>query len=56
MPETKGIPLEEMARMFGDEVVVSLDAVHVDHGTHEVVIDGEKQGTGEKVHQEHVGA
>jgi len=43
LPETKGIPLEEMARMFGDEVVVSLDAVHVERGTHQIVV-GEKAG------------
>jgi hypothetical protein len=33
-----------MARMFGDEVVVSLDAVHVDDRTHEVVVEGEEKG------------
>ncbi|KAF2822974.1 MFS general substrate transporter [Ophiobolus disseminans] len=52
LPETKGIPLEEMARMFGDEVVVSLDAVHVDHGTHEIVVEGGEKGV--SVHQEKV--
>lgn len=49
LPETKGIPLEEMARLFGDEVVVTLDDVHVNHNTHELVI-----GHGEKNGLEHV--
>jgi hypothetical protein len=40
LPETKGIPLEEMARIFGDEVVVNLDDVHINHQTHELVIGG----------------
>jgi hypothetical protein len=65
LPETKGIPLEEMARIFGDEVVVNLDDVHINHDTHELVIGGgalehvathqgrEKE---EKVHTENVGS
>jgi hypothetical protein len=40
LPETKGIPLEEMARIFGDDVVVNLDDVHINHHTHELVIGG----------------
>jgi hypothetical protein len=43
LPETKGIPLEEMAKIFGDtdDVVVFSENVHVDHNTHELVIDNE---------------
>ncbi|OAG05580.1 MFS general substrate transporter [Paraphaeosphaeria sporulosa] len=37
LPETKGIPLEEMARIFGDDVVVTLDDVHINHNTHQLV-------------------
>lgn len=34
-----------MARIFGDEVVVTLDDVHINHDTHELVIGGrEKDG------------
>jgi hypothetical protein len=43
LPETKGIPLEEMARIFGDtdDVVVFSENVHVDHNTHELVVENE---------------
>jgi hypothetical protein len=44
LPETKGIPLEEMAKIFGDEVVVTLDDVHINHNTHELVIGGGDKG------------
>jgi hypothetical protein len=44
LPETKGIPLEEMARIFGDDVVVTLDDVHINHNTHELVIGGGDKG------------
>jgi hypothetical protein len=30
-----------MARIFGDDVVVNLDDVHIDHDTHELVLGGE---------------
>lgn len=34
-----------MARIFGDEVVVKLEDVHINHNTHELVIGGvEKNG------------
>ena len=41
LPETKNIPLEEMARLFGDDddIAVYADNIHVDHNTHELVID-----------------
>lgn len=41
LPETKNIPLEEMARLFGDDddIAVYADDIHVDHNTHELVID-----------------
>lgn len=40
LPETKGIPLEEMATVFGDtdEVVVYSQDIHVDHNTHELIV------------------
>ncbi|OAL26939.1 hypothetical protein AYO22_03883 [Fonsecaea multimorphosa] len=43
LPETSGIPLEEMAKIFGvtDQVAVYLKDVHVDQNTHEVVVTGE---------------
>ncbi|KAK5313084.1 hypothetical protein LTR93_011079 [Exophiala xenobiotica] len=37
--ETKNIPLEEMAKLFGDEVAVYEADVHVDHNTHELVLE-----------------
>jgi hypothetical protein len=40
LPETKGIPLEQIARIFGNEVVVNLNDVHINHDTHELVIGG----------------
>lgn len=42
LPETKGIPLEEMARIFGDteDVVVFSEDLRVDRNTHELVIGG----------------
>lgn len=47
LPETKGIPLEEMAAVFGDtdDIAVYSADIHVDHNTHEVVVDehGESQ-------------
>ncbi len=40
LPETKGIPLEEMAKVFGEseDVVVFTSDLHVDHNTHELVV------------------
>ncbi|KIX98818.1 uncharacterized protein Z520_05279 [Fonsecaea multimorphosa CBS 102226] len=61
LPETKGVPLEEMAVLFGDseEVVVFSENIHVDHTTHELVVDprgessisqaGEHEGTKHRV-------
>lgn len=41
LPETKGVPLEEIAAIFGDadEVMVFSEDIHVDHTTHDLVID-----------------
>ena len=40
IPETKGIPLEEMAKLFGDtDVQVFAEDIHIDHNTHELVVD-----------------
>jgi MFS family permease len=40
LPETKNIPLEEMAKLFGDadDIAVYADDIYVDHDTHELVI------------------
>lgn len=48
IPETKGVPLEELAAIFGDddEVVVYLKDIHVDMTTHDLIVDKEK-GTAE---------
>ena len=45
LPETKGIPLEEMAKLFGDDehIAVYSSAIHLDHNTHELMVD-EKNG------------
>lgn len=41
IPETKGVPLEELAAIFGDddEIVVYMKDIHVDHNTHQLVVD-----------------
>lgn len=39
LPETKNIPLEEMAKLFGDEVAVYAEDLHVDQRTHELIVD-----------------
>ncbi|OQV06790.1 hypothetical protein CLAIMM_11315 [Cladophialophora immunda] len=41
VPETKGVPLEEMAAIFGDpeDVVIYLREVHLDHANNKLVID-----------------
>jgi len=41
LPETKGVPLEEIAAIFGDgdEVMVFSQDIHVDHTTHDLVVD-----------------
>src|SRR6266536_4099824 len=46
LPETKGIPLEEIAALFGDmdEVMVWSSDIHVDHATHELVVDPHGDG------------
>lgn len=38
IPETKGIPLEEVAKLFGDDGEVEIFArdIHIDATTHEV--------------------
>lgn len=48
IPETKGVPLEELAAIFGDddEVVVYMKDIHVDMATHELIVDKSK-GTAE---------
>ena len=45
VPETKGIPLEEIAKLFGDEVVVLSQDIHLDHNTHKLVFESHEQGT-----------
>jgi hypothetical protein len=40
LPETKGVPLEEIAKIFGEteEVMVFSEDMHWDHNTHELKI------------------
>jgi hypothetical protein len=48
LPETKGIPLEEMAKVFGDseDIMVYAEDIHMDQNTHELVVEshGDKNG------------
>jgi hypothetical protein len=48
IPETKGVPLEELAAIFGDddEIVVYMKDIHLDHTTHQLVVDHQR-GTNE---------
>ncbi|OAG43644.1 hypothetical protein AYO21_02230 [Fonsecaea monophora] len=41
IPETKGVPLEEMAKVFGekDEVQVFAEDIHIDQNTHRLVVE-----------------
>ncbi|KAK5064580.1 hypothetical protein LTR84_000413 [Exophiala bonariae] len=39
LPETKNIPLEEMAKLFGEDVAVYAQDLHFDSNTHELVVD-----------------
>ena len=40
LPETKGVPLEEIAAIFGDtdEIMVYSEDIHIDHATHELIV------------------
>lgn len=44
IPETKGVPLEEMAAILGDDddVVVYMKDIHVDHNTRQLVVDRQR--------------
>lgn len=55
IPETKGLPLEEIAALFGeeDEVTVFAANIHMDHTRHQLVVEevgelehGDKEHTG----------
>ena len=48
LPKTKGFPLEELAAIFGDddEIVVYMKDIHVDHTTHQLVINHQKGTAG----------
>ncbi|KAJ9612594.1 hypothetical protein H2200_004191 [Cladophialophora chaetospira] len=39
IPETKAIPLEEMARIFGDDVAVHEADIRTNEKTHELVVE-----------------
>lgn len=41
VPETKNIPLEEMAKLFGDtdDIAVYAEDIHLDPTTHQIVTD-----------------
>jgi len=49
LPETKGVPLEEIAALFGDsdEVMIFSEDIHVDHTTHELVVETHGGGGGD---------
>jgi len=55
LPETKGVPLEEIAALFGDqdEVMIFSEDIHVDHTTHELVVNthGGPRGDGGVTHR-----
>lgn len=40
-PELKGLPLEEVAKIFGDtdDVMVYSEDIHIDHTTHDIVVN-----------------
>jgi len=42
LPETKGLPLEEIAKLFGDteSVMVYAADIHINHATHELEVSG----------------
>ena len=50
-PGNQRIPLEEMAKLFGDEVVVYAEDLHVDHNTHELIVDEHGVVGGSHVHR-----
>lgn len=59
-PETKGIPLEEVAALFGDkdDIMVYQDQIHVNESTRKVVVVDERRdhtGMGQQTVQEHTG-
>ena len=49
--ETKGLPLEEIAALFGerDQVTVFAANIHVDHTNHEVVVEDSEVGDVDQV-------
>lgn len=51
LPETKNIPLEEMAALFGDtdEVAVFSTQIHMNKNTHEISVDGSSSSPAEMV-------
>lgn len=46
-PETNGLPLEEVAAIFGDkdEVMVWQNQIHVDRNTHQLVVENSEGET-----------
>ncbi|KAH8702278.1 general substrate transporter [Talaromyces proteolyticus] len=52
-PETKGIPLEEIAAIYGDkdDIMVYQHQINVDHNTHKLVVEDEGGATVEMVDQ-----
>ncbi|KAI1625143.1 general substrate transporter [Exophiala viscosa] len=59
VPETKGVPLEEMAAIFGDpeDVVIYLREVHVDHTNNELVVEphaDDEKASIQRVEESHV--
>ena len=52
LPETRNIPLEEIAKIFGDEdqIAVYSESLYVDSNTHQLVLDM-RTGAGEGMTQ-----
>ena len=49
LPETKGIPLEEMARIFGDKVAVYEADLHINPKANELIVKHHGVSDGEHV-------
>lgn len=48
LPETKGLPLEEIGAIFGDtgDIMVHLKDIKVDEKSREIVVSGDKSAEG----------
>ena len=48
LPETRGIPLEEIAKIFGEteDIMVFSEDLHMDRNTHELVVEEHRNTEG----------